>query len=81
MNKRNTCKVYPDCEEPVDKERNAGLCSEHTDAWLRSTEFRDAAKDEDVRFMMSLSKDMGMKIVHKRYRSKFIKRVQREQEL
>lgn len=72
---KKTCCAFPYCERPVDTERDAGLCSEHSDMWLRSREFMDAARDENVRAAMALGlKKQAMRRVAS-FRRKWAKRV------
>lgn len=64
------------CQEPKDKERNAGLCAGHSTEWLRSDEFRESTRDENVRAAMSLGlRDMAMRMVAK-YRRRWVKRME-----
>jgi hypothetical protein len=58
MANRNCC-TFPSCDNPKNKERNAGLCTEHSERWIQSDAFRAAIRDEKVRFAMSLSEKMG----------------------
>jgi hypothetical protein len=61
MRRNRNCCTFPDCPEPKDKERDAGLCTEHALRWLRSDAFAAAARDHDVRFAMSISKTFGLR--------------------
>lgn len=67
MANRNCC-TFPYCEEPKDKEREAGLCVEHAQRWLQSDAFCTAVCDENVRWAMSISKKWGMREVAKHRR-------------
>lgn len=51
---KSTCCTYPHCENPQDRGRDAAMCSEHSERWLRSKAFMAACRDEKVRFAMSL---------------------------
>lgn len=57
-----TCK-YPFCERREDMEHGASMCAEHSTRWLCSEAFAAACKDEGVRFLMGVSKKMGMRKV------------------
>lgn len=68
---RNAC-TWPDCPEPKDKERGGALCEEHESRWIQPDAFRAAARDEGVRFAMSISKAWGLREVAK-HRRRWVK--------
>lgn len=65
--------TYPFCEEPKDKERDTGMCEEHSSRWLRSQAFLDAAKDKNVRACASLGLKAQMKRELTKLRRKWAK--------
>jgi hypothetical protein len=75
---RSLC-VFPECVERKDKDRKSGLCEDHTASWLQSKEWREATRDESVRFFMNLKMEkQAMRFVSK-YRRQWAKRVSEEE--
>lgn len=73
------CKVEG-CEEGGNKDRKTGLCSTHSTTWLRSPEFSEAMKDEDVVGYMALGlKDRAMMTVNRKYKVRWLKRLAKEE--
>lgn len=64
-----TCK-FPYCQTPEDLGRECGLCSQHTERWIQSDAFREAAMDENVRacFALGLEKQAMREIAKHRRR-------------
>lgn len=71
------------CEQGADKDRKSGLCEEHTQEWMRSPEWREAAADEDIRFWLHLrskkSEQTANRLINK-YKRRWLKRVTSEPE-
>jgi hypothetical protein len=72
------CKVVG-CVGYEDKDRKTGLCEEHSVEWMRSVEFKESTRDDDVRAYIALGlQTRAMMTINRKYKTRWLRRLAEE---